>query len=40
MGLAALNSGRDGIPEQHREVAGTDGCFELKRSRTRGPIFG
>ena len=41
MSLSALNEGKDDLPEQYGVllIAGTDGFFELKRSRTRDPIF-
>jgi hypothetical protein len=40
MSLSVLNEGKPGLPERYAELlAKTDGFFELKRRRTRDPIF-
>ena len=41
MSLSVLNEDKPGLPEVYPELlaAATDGFFELKRTRTRDPIF-
>jgi hypothetical protein len=39
MPLSVLNEDKPGLPEMYRELLATGWDFELKRTRTRDPIF-
>ena len=40
MSLSVLNEDNPGLPEVYRELLATVWDFELKRTRTRDPLFG